>query len=306
MGGCALSASYILRPDRHCVSHPFNITLMQPERYTHAQALSEITRYLCDCIGRCGHQVDITTNFLSSEKHNVIVGAHLVEEKHRALLPRNTIVFNSEQLADDAGWHFSTGVYRRIVDSHFVWDYSEHNLSIIGHDRKAQIPFHYCAALRRTDMPRTPGDAFLFYGVLTKRRRNLLTRLRQAGVKVRILFNVYGDARDARMFNCRAVLDLHKSDELNLFEPVRCFYPLINGIPVISEPFRSELLLEAFEKSMFVTGGETVVEDIVALYKAGTEFERSADRLVETFAATDPILRVRDALAKYFRFLERE
>ena len=284
--------------------HAFNITLIQPENYSHAQALTEIAHYLYDCIGKCGHRVQNTRNYISGEQHNVIIGAHLMQEEHLPLLGRNTIVFNSEQLGD-AGAPFATELYRRIINSHFVWDYSCHNLAKIGHDWKVQIPFFHCAALKRSDLRRRAGDALLFYGALSERRKNILVRLHESGVAMRVLFDVYGDARDAEMFNCWAVLNLHQSDERQLFAPVRCFYPLINRIPVISEPFCRDPLLSIFEQSMFVTGAHTLVEDIVALYRARGDFERKAEHLVETFARSNPIPHVRDALAKYLDFFER-
>jgi len=287
------------------VPDPFNITLIQPDGYSHSQALTEIAHYLYDCIGRCGHQVQNTQNYISSQHHNVVIGAHLMREEHLHLLGRNTIIFNSEQLGDEAASPFWTALYRHIIDSHFVWDYSCHNLAKIPHDRKAQIPFYYCAALKRNDFRRTPGDALLFYGVLSERRKRILVKLHEAGVNVRVLFDVYGDARDAEMFGCWAILNLHLSDERQLFAPVRCFYPLINRIPVISEPFRRDPLQDIFEHSIFVTGAETLVEEVAALYAARGQLEERAKPLIENFSGSDPIPHVRDAVARYLEAFER-
>ncbi len=43
------------------------------------------------------------------------------------------------------------------------------------------------------------------------------------------------DYVDAMLLRAWAVLNLHKADDTIAFAPIRCFYPLINGIPVISE-----------------------------------------------------------------------
>ncbi|MGH6934141.1 MAG: hypothetical protein ACREEE_17125 [Dongiaceae bacterium] len=266
--------------------------------------MAEVATYLCVCIRRCGYQAERTINQVTSQHHNIIVCGHLLKEGHLAHLPRNTVLFNSEQLEDKLGWHLSSGTYRRIIDSHFVWDYSAHNLATISHEWKVAIPFHYCAALRRTNLKRTCGETLLFYGALSKRRRSIVAELRDAGVKVRVLFDVYGNARDAEMFNSWAVLNLHKSDSTNVFEPVRCFYPLINRIPVISESFRREPLTAVFEQSLFVAGTETLIEDIVALYEDRESLEDKAIPLMESFARTDPIPYFEEALARYFAFLE--
>jgi hypothetical protein len=98
-------------------------------------------------------------------------------------------------------------------------------------------------------------------------------------------------------------LNLHKSDALSVFEPVRCFYPLINRVPVISEPFSHEPLTEPFERSVLIAGATTLLEDIQALYARRESLEDECGPLLDEFARTDPIPHFQAALSKYFAYL---
>jgi hypothetical protein len=231
------------------VTKPFNLVLVHPPGYTHALALAEAVEYLRAELARLGHEVRESRGGVDPGATNVVFCGHLLAESAAARLPADSIVFNSEQLADAAGWHFASGVYRRLLARHRVWDYSPVNLPHVGHDRTSVIPFLYCAELVRPRLTRAPGSSLLFYGVLTPYRRRVLEQLSARGVAVDVV-NAFGPLRDAWMVRARAVLNLHKTDDRRMFEPVRCFYPLINGVPVISEattdpaadPYRESML----------------------------------------------------------------
>lgn len=243
---------------------PFNVTLVHPAGYVHALALAEIVEYLHHMLGACGFASRATVNEIALDAHNIVVGAHLLTAADAAGLPADTIVFNTEQLADHAGWHLASGDYRRVLDRFHVWDYSLANLPLLGHDRAAFIPFRHCAGLVRPAAPAPPGTALVFYGVITPHRSHLLDALMVAGVPLAFLFGIYGAERDRIMLGARAVLNLHKQAQ-NLFEPVRCFYPLINGVPVISEDVVGDPTADSFRDAMFMVPPARFVEDVVAL-----------------------------------------
>jgi hypothetical protein len=199
----------------------------------HAQALAEAMEYLHAELVGAGFAARIAHDEIDPASYNVAFCAHTLDATSVARLPADSIVFNGEQLGDVEGWHFRSGVYRPLLARHHVWDYSPVNLPHLAHERASVIPFLYNPAMVR-GRPRRPGSALLFYGVLTPHRRRILERLAERGVPVDVVSG-FGPTRDAWMFRCRAVLNLHKTDDKTLFEPVRCFYPLANGVPVVSE-----------------------------------------------------------------------
>jgi hypothetical protein len=281
----------------------FNVTLIQPDGYPHSQALVEAADYLADCIRRCGHESQRTVNSTMADAHNVIFCSHLLHASQYAGLPATTIIFNGEQLNLESDWTHARSDYKRLLETRFVWDYAAANLDRITHARKAQIPFYFSAALQRTDITAKPGNTLLFYGALTKRRNRIIERLKSEGLKVRALFNVYGDARDREIFNCWAVLNLHKSDESDLFEPIRCFYPLTNGIPVISETFRSDAMCDIYRSSMHVFETRVLAKEVAALARDRAGFDRTARAFLAGFAATDPLPHVSRAIDSYLATL---
>jgi hypothetical protein len=230
------------------MTKPFNVTVIEPPGYTHF-ALAEAAEYLHTQLVAVGQRARLSRNELDASSYNVIMCGQLLREHDAARLPADSIVFNSEQLPDADGWHFASGVYRRLLAAHHVWDYSPVNLPYLGHDRASVIPFLYCSELARAGRSRVPGDALVFYGVLTPYRLRVLEELRERGVAIEVV-SAFGDLRDAWMFRARAVLNLHKSEDRSMFEPIRCFYPLINGVPVVSEgttdpaadPFRDSMV----------------------------------------------------------------
>jgi hypothetical protein len=200
----------------------FNVTQILPPGYVHAHALDDAARYLVHALEACGEPARLTENHIARDARNLVLGGHLLGAQ-RAQLPADTILFNSEPLAEHAHWPGYAAALARFA----VWDYSPRN------GRGAVIPFLYCAAMARAMRP--PGDALLFYGSLTPRRTAILDALRTAGVRIEVAFGTYGADRDARLARAGAVLNLHKTDDAGTFEPLRCFYPLHRGLPVISE-----------------------------------------------------------------------
>lgn len=64
-----------------------------------------------------------------------------------------------------------------------------------------------------------------------------MEELRSRGLVVQSLFNIYAEERDYFIERTKAVLNLHYYSDSTVLEQVRLFWPLINGVPVISEEY---------------------------------------------------------------------
>jgi hypothetical protein len=265
------------------VTRAFNVVRIQPPGYVHALAVEEAAEYLHHNLLAQGQRSQLTVNHLVQDARNVILCAHLLGHDHAAQLPTDSIIFNSEQLGDRDGWHFASGVYQQLLARFHVWDYTHANLARIPHHRKAVIPFASCDALARTAVTRGGGDAVVFYGVLTDRRRRILDELRDHGIAVVAAFGRYGAARDREMLAARAVLNLHKSDDASVFEPIRCFYPLINQVPVISEA-STDPTADAFRDAMWFLPREGLAAGIARVLADPGELQARTRRFAGTTA----------------------
>lgn len=223
---------------------------IRPPGYLHAHALDDAAAYLVHTLRACGEQAELASSY---GDRSIVVGAHLVADP-----PADAILFNSEPRAE---W---TPAYAALLARHEVWDYSPAN----GH--AAVIPFLWCEPMAR---PIARGDALLFYGSLTPRRVVILDALRAAGVRLDVAFGTYGADRDFRMSRARAVLNLHKTDDDSTFEPIRCFYPLLRGMPVISEE-TSDPAADDFRASMVFTRDFSVSPIDPAPFRATSAVDR--------------------------------
>jgi hypothetical protein len=276
---------------------PFNITLLHPAGFNHSLALKEAADYLHAIIAASGYRSYRTTNHIVGDAYNVIFCAHLLKG-NIGRIPRDSIVFNSEALEDAAEAQFYSDGYRDILGRFFVWDYSSRNLPLIPHGDKAVIPFFHCASLRRSGIARIPGPGLLFYGRLTERRKTILNDLRRHGVPVQVVFGEYETPRDVHMLGAWAVLNLHKHDDTRTFEPIRCFYPLINDVPVISEA-ASDASAEAFENSVFFFDSSALVGGISALYHNRALFEERSRGMLAEFKRKDPLPMMMAAIEQF-------
>ena len=280
-------------------SKPFNVTLIQPPNYVHSLALKEAADYLAVALQACGYATTRSTNRILKHAHNIVFCPHLLLRGDLAEMPPDTIMFNSEQL-QDTDWQFDTGVYRDVLNGHFVWDYSFRNLSKIPHGNKCVIPFLYRRELLRSDMRRKRGLSLLFYGVVTPRRKAILDALHAGGVPVRVLFGQYENLRDAQMLRSWAVLNLHKDDSAFAFEPIRCFYPLTNEVPIISEEVGDESA-DAFRDCVFFFERSSLIDGIRQLYRNPEFFSAKSSEMLACFKRKSPLPAVAAAAAQFLK-----
>jgi hypothetical protein len=279
---------------------PFNVTLIKPDHYLHSWALKEAAEYVCHMLRKTGHPAELSVNLMTPSAHNVVFCAHLLGERHIDAIPQNSIVFNSEQLIDREGWHFKGGAYRETLKRHRIWDYSQANLSELPHARKTCVPFLYCEEMVRTDLQRSKGPELLFYGALTEHRQKIIESLRAAGIPVNVLFGVYGDDRDRAMFASAAVLNLHKGTAVDQFEPIRCFYPIANGIPVISEDVESDSGTAApFRECLSFVKTDSFVDEACGLLRDRAAFDALAETQIARFRETSAVDAFRMAVDAY-------
>ena len=227
----------------------FGVTIFQPLGYAPSLVFLEAAEYVLHVIRRQGYCADFRKNRIIPGRINIVFGAHL-QLKEDINFPEGTIIFNTEQLASDS--KFLTSKYWRLLNEHYVWDYSSENLACINHDRKTLFPFTYTPEMVR-DNPRKEKDIdLLFYGTMNARRQEIIGLLKSNGLRVREINGLFGPERDEIMFRSKAVLNLHYFQS-QIFQQIRCFYPLTQGIPVVSEPFNCDEATEFYSDCVFTS-----------------------------------------------------
>lgn len=208
------------------------ICIVSPPGYPHSGAFREVGESLEAAARELGHDVVLTTRTDLADRRSIVLGANLLSHYPHRLRP-GTILYNLEQV--EAGPWFELGT-RDLLRRYRVWDYSARNateLERLGLPRPKVVPIGWSPVLRRIE--RGPEDVdVLFYGCVNDRRQAIIDALRQSGLKVEVLFGVFGAERDRAIARARIVLNVHHF-EARVFEIVRVSYLLANGRVVVSE-----------------------------------------------------------------------
>ena len=278
------------------IKKTFNVCLIKPEDYIHSFALEEALKYIFFTLRDLGYTCSFTLNSPDKTSTNIIFCAHLLRFSDLADLPDDSIIFNSEQLPNQEVFHLFSKEYWQFLENFRVWDYSLSNLNIIPHERKSLIQFGFSNHLINPLIHKRSEEFFLFYGAVTERRRNILDELSNNNVPIKELFGKYSFERDIEFSKTIAVINLHKSDELSMFEPIRCFYPLINGIPVISEYSDNMNEFRHFDGCMHFINNKNPARDIIEIFSKLSEFTLESQEKLDVFRSHDMSESVKNAI----------
>ncbi|GHU06187.1 hypothetical protein FACS1894158_11870 [Betaproteobacteria bacterium] len=219
----------------HSDRQKLQIVLIQPEGYTHSGSLAELAETLIHGLDALGADFRFDINTLANDAVNIILGAHLLDERKMRALPDESILYNSEQIDDGSTW--ISGPYMELLRRCTVWDYSEANIALLrprGVQRIHYVPIGYVPQLTRIPASVPQDIDVLFYGSINERRKNILEGLIARGLRIEFLAGVYREERDRLIARAKVVLNMHYYDAC-VFEIVRVSYLLSNEKAVVAE-----------------------------------------------------------------------
>jgi len=211
----------------------YRICIITPSGYKHSSAFLEVALLLKCALSDCGLRCDMAVNEPLNDATNVILGYHLISDP-AVLSGTRYIPYQLEQLSMQEGV-YSDKNRRILAGAAEVWDYSLENRAFLRRSGIAaqHLPLGFHEALERIAKTDEKDIDILFYGSMNERRKRILDAL--AGCfKVKALFGVYGNERDAWIGRSRLVVNIHHY-EAKIFEAVRLSYLMNNGIFFVSE-----------------------------------------------------------------------
>lgn len=222
-------------------STKYRVVLVKPEGYVHARCFQEVAELLCQSLRSIGHDCDMAVNRFTDGCVNIVIGYQFLTPGG----PLNDVryaVWQFEQLARMGGWYrnrpdrFFDRALPVLKGAEWVWDYNTDNIAFLSaHGVRAQhLPIGYHDALMRIPQVPEADIDVLFYGAVNGRRRQVLEALDRR-CRLKVLFGVYGERRDAYIARSHIVLNLHQYDRVQLLEDVRISYLLNNRRFVLSE-----------------------------------------------------------------------
>jgi hypothetical protein len=210
----------------------------------HGPIFAELIDMLVDAFRQMHIETVVSRNQLCRDRLNIIIGhtAFLAAGNVREITSSGFryVVFQLEAVDEREGFIFKYPYYMELINGACgVWDYNQNNIQFLlqhGCVNVSYIQLGFSAVLERIPhySPHDRGIDVLFCGSITDRRKRVLQALQDAGMKVQVLFGVYGQARDQWVARSKIILNLHQFGITQL-EQVRISYLLNNKCFVISE-----------------------------------------------------------------------
>lgn len=255
----------------------YNICVVSPNGYIHSLAFWELAELIHFSLLELGHGSKLQLNEIHPHAKNIIIGCHLLDAIYINHIPKNSIILNTEQLGE-SGTNWNEGIYKWVKNFE-VWDYSQRNIQTlknIGIVDPRHLKIGFQKELKRINLIESPDIDILFYGSVNERRRIVLDQLALNGLKVKIVFGVYGEERDRLVARSKIVLN-HHFYESEIFEVIRVFYLLTNSVAVVGEVNEKTSIGDLFKNAIFHAPYSNLVDTCLKISKN--------DSLRETMAA---------------------
>ena len=215
-----------------------NVCLIKPKNYIHYLALQELAELIHFSVLELGLKSQITFNYCDNNPStkNIVLGAHLLNDNLIEDIPKNTIIFNTEQI-ESITENWKKKILNLARKNIIFWDYSQYNLDYLSKTINIKgklFQIGYQKELNRINHNIVKNIDVLFYGSINTRREHIINKLKDRNINVKTLFGVYGKERDDLIAKSKLILNMHMYDS-KIFEIVRVFYLLSNSIPVLTE-----------------------------------------------------------------------
>lgn len=232
----------------------FSICVIEPAGYRYSHFLYDICRYLCFSIESLGFECCILRNKLSSDRINIIAGAHngtdpaIVEQIRKT----NYILGQSEIITGDSvnNWanqkSFSEVYLPLMRHAQAVWTGIESNIEALSNlgIEADQILIGYHPFMEEIHHKQKKDIDFLFCGSITSHRRKLLDQLVARGAKVVTMFDDAAMYRNDLIARSRINLAPNQGSDMDHFSGSRIGYLLNNRAVVVVERCRDQAMYE--------------------------------------------------------------
>lgn len=203
-----------------------------------------------------GRKVTTGINSVQPDATNIVFGAQMLEGPALEKLPRDSVIYNLEQMAGLEAASIREGM--RYCARHFtIWDYSELNFpvwrAVAPEVRLQHVPVGYAPVLTRIAKPKVQDIDVLFYGGPGGERLRVFEALCNALLRTVFVHGLYGAGRDGLIARAKLVLNVNQYADTGVFEIARVSYLLANSKAVVSDlPPRESIEPDLAEALCFV------------------------------------------------------
>lgn len=259
---------------------------------------------------KLGYQVSVDHAALRPDAINVVCFAHQLAPEALQGMDTHCIVLNFEQLV--AGSQAFNESYITLLRSHYVWDYSRHNLARyleLGIPNGHYVPLGYEEEagddLRAENvLPEALQDIdVLFFGSLNQRRAQVIDAMRRKGLHVVCNDNRLWDSahRDQMIRRAKLVLNMHFFDNSRIVEIPRLAMLFRQRKAVLCELYAdSEIFYPELRHAVAGVAYDGLADMAVLLASAPQLRQRLARQGFEAFSAHSQTAVLGPALDEFF------
>lgn len=245
-----------------------------------------------------GYNVELRANEINSGCVNILLGSCLLA-KQRYQFPKNTILFNFEQLWIERAIHASNEYIEQLAQ-YTVWDYSKNNIRYLNSHhaiKAAYIPHGFNPVMQNIKNSLEQEIDVLFCGAINERRKAILEVLLRLNLKVSVLSGCYGVARNPFISCSKLILNIHYYDPASL-EVARLGNMWANHKAVVSEYGPSDEMPEGLEQACAYASYDDLIPTVLRLLKDPQQRQEQAVRGFSSFAQIDQKIFLQKALGR--------
>lgn len=187
--------------------------------------------------------------FNDSQDAVILLGPGILAQTHDITDFKETsdtkiIIYNQAQLGNDnvkSILNFKYFSYICLADE--VWDYDEHNIKILKLIRP-DIKLHILKPCKELNAGTTSKDIdVLFYGLMNKRRQDIIDELTNRGLNVFVANGIWGDKLNSYIARSKILLNIHYYPRTALQEQARLVrWISTTGVQIVAEQSRTNYL----------------------------------------------------------------
>lgn len=273
----------------HCIPHP---------RMHGLNGYSEVIESVSWGLMALGHKVTKSKNTINPQAINIVFGGQILPIPFMEKLPRNTIVYNFEQMRGLTVDEIRPELHY-IAKNFTIWDYSKANFAAWAQLGTSPIlvPISYSPNI--TQIPKFPVQDIdvLMYGLTGDKRLSAFHQLSNAGIITVFVSGIYGEARDTFIARSKLILNVNLYDQSRVFEIVRASYLLANKKAVLTIDGPDTFIEEDIQKAIKSVQLENLVDSVDLLLKSESERQQLETNGFEIFSKRDIRVALKTALS---------
>jgi hypothetical protein len=254
---------------------------------------TDLALCLQDLFRKAGHRVTYSINDVPKTGVSVILGWTPNWLKANNIEKHSVILLNAEQAHSDS--KMVDEEYENILKTWYIAEYHKKNTTL--EKNYSLIPIKPTKAVRY-DVPRDNKDIdILFYGSMNDRRRSVLDKIREKGLKVEVV-GKFGKNLAPYIVRSHIVLNIHYY-ETALFPIIRFLQPIEQRIPIICENSKMSPHNDWSKSGIKFVSYDAIPDECVKLFADKKEQFRMAMNTLKFSNALDTTPQINKLLDDY-------